>query len=358
MVKRSARRKNLFLTTLRNKTIAYINEQNKAVKQQLKQIVVNTKNAVEDAVKRPFRKLAKQGVIRYYHKGKEISENDSNFGKVYADAERLPIRMQAAVSAVMQKYSEKIFAMSQKLVPVDKRYAYINSKDSKSIKVKSYRRRPIVSISKSSDISFYKFDENRDEERRDLRSFRRLYEENRLGDYGYSVEELNVGYGWYSGKKAEFIKRYLSGTNDRGQHSFIYNKEDGLIYQRDSRGSLNFSPSSALSLNMTGKRVYGGKMFSSSKQPTGGFQELREGGKLTHKYIGDKIINSTISYSAFDETRKSGNRYNYAALQHDNLAFKHKYGQALYLSEPVKFYKDKYLKEVRERLKNNFKKGV
>ena len=100
------------------------------------------------------------------------------------------------------------------------------------------------------------------------------------------------------------------------------------------------------------KRISGNKIINVSSQPTGGYQELKSGGRIAKTKDG-----FTITYSAFDETRTPGNRYNYAALQHDNLAFKHKFGRALYLSEPVQFYKNKLLQELKDTSIKTFEKG-
>lgn len=360
MALRSARRRNLFLNTLKQQTYAYMNEQNRALKEQLRQVVVNTKEVVKNATKRPFRKLSKEGVIRYYHKGKQVNENDSSFGKVYASTETLPTVMKNNIDLVMQKYSDKIFARSQKLVPVDKRYAYKNIADKRSVYVKSYRRRQVISISDISKVDLFDYSA---EGYGGLRNFRRVYEEGvdaqerkYLKDIGvgFSAEEMNVGYGWYEGEQADFIRKYLSGTGHRGQYSIFYDQKTRGIYQRRGQGILDFSRSGSLSLNMSGKkkRIFSDKIINVKDQPTGGYQELKSGGRITKTKDGFRI-----TYSAFDETRPVGDRYNYAALQHDNLAFKHKFGQALYLSEPVQFYKNKLLQEIKETSIKTFEKG-
>ena len=124
MALRSARRKNLFLNTLKQQTYAYMNEQNKVIKAQLRKIVVNTKEIVKDTTKRSFSSLKQGGVVRFYHRGKETKEGDSNFGKVYTHIETLPSTIAKNLNVVMEDYANKVFAMSQKLVPVDKRYAF------------------------------------------------------------------------------------------------------------------------------------------------------------------------------------------------------------------------------------------
>ena len=70
-----------------------------------------------------------------------------------------------------------------------------------------------------------------------------------------------------------------------------------------------------------------------------------------------KGLNFIIEYNAFDETKSVGNRYNYAALQHDNLAFKHKFGQSLYLSDAVMMYRKQMLQSIKKASINAFNRG-
>lgn len=359
MALRSARRRNLFLNTLRKQTQAYMGEQNKALKQQLRKIIVNTKNVIKETTNKTFSSLKKNGVVRYYHRGREIKENDSKFGQVYASSKTISKKMQDNLKLVADKYIDKIFAKSQQLVPVDKRYAFKNLSDKTSVYVKSYRNRQVISISDISKIDFDVYSA----EYKGLRNFRRAYEEGisrKEREYfknigvSISAEELSVGYGWYEGERADFIRKYLSGTNLRGQHNIFYDQKTNQIYQRRGFGVLDFTPSGSLSLNMKGKkkRIYDNKTINVKSQPTGGYQELKSGGEIIKS--GEHF---EITYSAYDETRPKGNRYNYAALQHDNLAFKHKFGQALYLSKPFEMYKAKMLKELKEVGSKTFERG-
>ena len=326
MALRSARRRNFFLGTLRNQTYAYMKEQNKVVKAQLRKIVVNTKDVVKNAIKRPFYNLTQGNVVRYYHMGKEVSENNSKFGKVFANAEMLPARLREKMNAVMSKYGTKIFAMSQRLVPIDKRYGA-------TVQRKQSRIRSIVAINDIDHTTFKK-------SLRDpgMRSFRKQYENFK------NLIDFKVGSGWYGGNQADFIEKYLNGSNRRSIYNIYYNVKEGKIYNFNDEVILNVNSKDFLSLELKGDKKAG----RSRLQPFGGYQELKKGGEL--KYTGNlgDSTSLSISYSAFDKTRPKSQQYNYAALQHDNLAFKHKYGQALYLSQPVKFYRDKLIKEMRE----------
>lgn len=330
MALRSARRRNLFLSTLRSQTYAYMNEQNKAIKRQLQKIVVNTKDVVKDAIKRPFYKFTKGNVVRFYHMGKEISENNSNFGKVFADADKLPARMRESMNNLMSKYGQQIFAMSQRLVPIDKRYGAV-------VQRKQNRVRSIVSIN---DVDHTTFKNEYGIKNPGMRTFRKQYE-----SFNSNFMDINVGSGWYGGNQADFIEKYLNGSNRRSIYNIYYNVKEGKIYDFDDNVVLNINSKNSLSLELKGDKSAG----RSRLQPFGGYQELKKGGKIETVVTPGESIGYKISYSAFDETRPKGQRYNYAALQHDNLAFKHKYGQALYLSEPVKFYKDKLIREMKSK---------
>ena len=339
MAKRAARRKNRFLVWLYNNTLAYINEQNQVLKKQSQQIVVRTKQQIEDAVKSPFRRLQKGGVVRFYHKGKDVKETDSNFGKVYADAGQLPTRLRDTMNAVMLKYGEQIFRESQRLVPIDKRYNKLNTKN--SVEVKKYRNRGIIEISGIKDIDFKR-------RRGREASFRRFYESKYDGQVKYKWTSLSAGSGWYTGEQAEFIKKYLSGSNRRSIYYIYYNSQEGKIYDFGGNVVLSMNGRGSMSLDLKGEK----DVVTANRQVNFGNQELKKGGKLDKTPYGYRI-----TYSAFDDSRPAGDRYNYAALQHDNLAFKHKYGQALFLYEPVKHYRSRLIKEMRQSVSKEIERG-
>lgn len=369
MAKRSLRHKNLFLNTLKNNTLAYIEAENKAVKEQLRQVVVNTKAEVRKAVGYPFYALKKQGVVRYYHKGKQVKEGNSKFGQVYTDTYKLVPTVSNAAMMAANEYMQKIFDKSQDLVPIDKRYNAINIKDKNTVYVKSFRRRPIIDITgygkwynsrkQAIDASIAGNYELMLEDDPSLKNFRRLKDED------YNTQELDIlydreqtrrieaGYGWYGGRRGEFIKKYLSGTNTKGSYNLFYDNDTGLIMQRKSRGSYEFTPATGISLKMKGRvGIDPTKTVNVKDQPSFGYQELKSGGVLKQKGL-----NSIIEYNAFDETKPVGDRYNYAALQHDNLAFKHKYGQSLYLSDAVMMYRKQMLEAVKKASINAFNRG-
>lgn len=363
------KRRNVFLRTLRDQTLAYIEAEKGEAKKQLRQILVNTKAEFKKTLKYPIYAFKKQGVVRYYHKGKEVKEGDSRFGKVYTDTYKLVPNVSNAAMMAANEYMQRIFDKSQELVPIDKRYNAINIKDKNTVRVKSYRRRPIIDISGAKDFFGELAFSARDEKTKyGFANFRRYfdYEDEAANEIQNLIKSskttakidmfsrnIEVGYGWYSGTAGAFIKKYLSGTNTRGQFNLYYDRDTGLIMERTGRGSYEFTPATGISLKMKGKTdVDPKKIISVAKQPSFGYQELKKGGKLNQSGLM-----STIEYNAFDETKPKGDRYNYAALQHDNLAFKHKFGQSLYLSDAVMMYRKQMLKAVKKASVEAFDRG-
>lgn len=328
-------------------------------KVQLRKIIQRTK----EQMGYNLTSFAKGGVVTYYHKNKPDKS-----GTVYTGIETLPAQLQRVSSETKKEYMQKIFAMSQKLVPVDKRFVGINIKDKNSIKLSNYRARPLVSIAGySKDIGAHDYFDSPGVEGR-LTNFRLsltdgggtekvdykvldaegLINKTAYLDYGYA--DLYVGSGYYSGDKADFIRKYLLGTNRRKTEGLFYNEDDGNIYARKRKGQIDFTKLSGVSLKMRSKRVDNKKAFSSNIQPTGGFQELREGGKISKDF-------SQITYSAFDQSRKGGGKFNYAALQHDNLTFRHKYGEAQFLAKSVAYYQEELVRKMKERISKTFERG-
>lgn len=344
MAKRSLTRRNFFINVLKQQTLQYMNAETKELKKKFQKIVVNSKSIVSENLKYPFSQLRRRGVITYYYKGREAKENDSNFGKVVANQNSIVDRTLNIEKSIIDKYTPLIFAESQRLVPIDKRYAFVNS-----VKINSYRARNILDITGMENLSSVR---NKNLVSRRLKDFRRLDEDRKakdeLANEGITVKNAVIRFssGWYSGEQADFIRKYLSGTNRRGSYNLYYDSSTDTIYKRNSRTSLNFTPVTGISLNMVGKKEKEkDNVINTKYQPTGGYQELKSGGTIKNTANG-----YIIAYSAFDRTKQVGDRYNYAALQHDNLAFKHKYGESMYLSKAVMKYRQKIYEEHRKRV--------
>ena len=147
--------------------------------------------------------------------------------------------------------------------------------------------------------------------------------------------------GWYEAEEYDFIRDMLRSSNRRRTIGRVfYDPDSKTIKVRNKRSNSMFDSG----FKLTGSPLKNiTKLKKTGVQPTGGYQELKKGGKLAY---GRGYANISISYSAFDKTRPLST-FNYAALQHDNLAFKHMKGKKpLFLYRAFEQNVNKWLKDI------------
>ena len=85
---------------------------------------------------------------------------------------------------------------------------------------------------------------------------------------------------------------------------------------------------------------------------------LRESGKVKKKsnseyeVVFDVTVKDRLKKQGKSASSVSNPDFHYSGIQHDNLAYHHDIGQALFLEEPYEMYKEQYKDEIASALKN------
>lgn len=253
-------------------------------------------------------------------------------------------KLQSVIMNNNEEFMKEVFNLSQEYVPIDKRYA-----EATSIRyVDTGRKKVKFNVSSAQQSQFEKYFKTAFDIRR--QRLRRGTWESQFG-----TEEFSRTSGYYEKSEADFIKEMFRGPDRDKKYTDIYfNPTTGTIWRRkDKKLSSTFNTGFKLANNPFSTQQLKDMNITRSKQPSGGFQELKNGGKIVTKY--NEIF---ITYSAFDKTKRYST-FNYARLQHDNLKFKHYRGKkALFLYRSFNERRRQWLDKVKKEVANSMQKGV
>lgn len=243
-----------------------------------------------------------------------------NAGNLRSKMYDVPRRIQKQVSPVTKEYAEKIFAESQKRVPVDKKYiGRFNPEQSDTYTVVKREREYDVPIANTKTVNFTVYD---------------------MEDFHYSTKykhkEFSIPKGVYIGDKKEFIDTYFKGSNKRKKYQLYIDDKDNLFHSYNAR---------LYTGNGYGFGVEGLKpAIGTTSQDTGGNKELKKSGRIEEGTYGIYKYGYTISY---DPTRQ-GTKWNYAQVQHDRLSYKHAVGESMFLYNSFEKYRKEYYDKVKK----------
>lgn len=253
-------------------------------------------------------------------------------------------KLQSVIMNNNEEFMKEVFNLSQEYVPIDKRYA-----EATSIRyVDTGRKKVKFNVSSARQSQFEEYFGTRFSIRRS-----RLMADWR--ENPFKTEEFSRTSGYYEKSEADFIKEMFRGPDrDKKYTDIYYNPTTGTIWRRkDKKLSNTFNTGFKLTNNPFSTQQLKDMNITRSKQPSGGFQELKNGGKIVTKY--NEIF---ITYSAFDKTKRYST-FNYARLQHDNLKFKHYRGKkALFLYRSFNERRRQWLDKVKKEVANSMQKGV
>lgn len=291
-------------------------------------------NAAKHSLGKSYRKWTVQNVeVKSYIRGKRAGEIEGRLAK-------FPKRLQETVGKVDEKYADLIFAESQRLVPVDKKYiGKFNVSDVLTVQRSRVLKIPQMTIEE-----------------------RRLDIEDRISDGGKYIDEpyysasviyKEGGYkkirktieaGTYTGSNANFIKEYLRSSNKRKRHQLF--TSDGELFGGTEYGGKSYASLGKLS-DIKPENV------SYTSQLSGGNQELKRSGLLSK----DKKGTWTISYNPINVN--SSLTFNYAQLQHDmpEPLYTHKVGESMYLYKAFEKYRQDYIRDIGNAINNAIKEN-
>lgn len=210
----------------------------------------------------------------------------------------------------IEGFLKEVYDLSQKYVPIDKRY-----KDRHKIAFLERSVRKKVLRLQDDEVSY--FTDISNEKTDDTNKYNQSYLRN---VEGFTLSTIRRRRGWYDEEEVNFINDMLRTSNKRKAIGRVFWNGKSLQI-RDKRTENVFNTGFKLRkkpLDIT-------KIKRTEKQPTGGYQELKKSGRIVGLDSG-KLDSYGITYSAFDKSRKFST-FNYAALQHENLAFKHARGK-------------------------------
>ena len=149
--------------------------------------------------------------------------------------------------------------------------------------------------------------------------------------------DLPAGYYYNSG----LVKDFFLSSNKRKRWQ-LYVDEDGTVgaYYSNSKRAKIFGNIKDI------KPIDPRTIRKSAKEISGGNQELKKSGHLDKK-------RRLIVYSS----KTMGTKFDYAQVQHDNLAYKHAPGkQALYLYDAFEHYRKRFIDAIKNGSIKTFKK--
>lgn len=280
----------------------------------------------------------------YLGKNPLIKNIDSN-GYIIFNIKGVGKRLQEAINKENEKFIKEVFDLSQEYVPIDKKYA-----DATNVEfVNTGRKKVKFDVFSSDRKTFEDYFTTTDRETR-LYCMIRKNRQYTFFDRSNTFERTS---GYYEKSEADFIREMFRGKARNKKYSDIYfNPETGTMWKRkdqyyketfDTGFKLTNNPFSTSQLT---------KMKLTTRQPTGGFKELKNGGRIETRYKEKYII-----YSAYDKTRDG--TFNYAKLQHDNMKFKHYRGKkALFLYRAFSERRKEWLANVKKTVAESMVKGV
>lgn len=258
----------------------------------------------------------------------------TNAGALRSKMYDIPRKIQKQVQPVTKEFAQKIFAESQRRVPIDKKYiGKFNPADPNGFDKDSYtivRGKYKVKGSNKYKLPIY------NEEFLSTKSSMSAARESALRNDRYT--KLSLPSGVYAGEQKHFIDRFYRTTTNEKRDLLFVNSNTGMIEEYSIRRGTGkkypFGPKDLKPL----------KIGTTSTQKTGGNQELKRSGMVEEGSYGMFKYGYTISY---DPTRLD-TKFNYAQLQHDRLSYKHTVGESLFLYNAFEKYRDEYYNKVRK----------
>ena len=301
----------------KRRSSAYVNALTKYYKQNVKgHFLEKAKLTIEDS-----KLFISKTALRH----KAVYSNLDGFwaGTIYGAFNQFPKEMYKNLNIVSSDMMSSIFAMSQRLVPIDKKYiGLVSAGDFGELK----RPRSYLIPSKEE-----RFEQIRSYDHNTVAQLAYKYrdpEEFYLGKHSTRLD-LPAGNYYNNG----LIKDFFLSSNKRSRWQLYIDKEGniGSFYEGAKKRAKIFG-------NIKDIKPINPKDFRiTTKEITGGNKELKKGGKLYKK-------RGMIIYSS----KLGGAEYEYAQVQHDNLAYKHATGkQALYLYDSFEYYRKKFAENLK-----------
>lgn len=240
----------------------------------------------------------------------------------YKITEEIKNTLQKKLGADVEPFLKEVLELSNKYVPIDKRY--IKKKNISRLN-SSVRRRILRLDSDYAQKQYFKYADFENDQR---------YSQNALYEEGFEFSRLTRKRGWYESSEVEFVNNMLRSSNNRRKTISRVFWNGKTLQKRGKRTENLFDTgfklrkrplSFAKTYEEAVDELHKKGIKVTSKQPTGGYQELKKSGKIVG--LENKDLNKwKITYSAYDKSRKFST-FNYAALQHENLVFKHARGK-------------------------------
>lgn len=240
----------------------------------------------------------------------------------FVNFDKLKESIKTVARTDIEGFLKEVYDLSQKYVPLDKRY---KNKRNISKLESSVNRRILRLDSEYSKKAYFRYAGFDNDDR---------YSQNELYEAGFDFVRMRRKRGWYEKQEVDYINSMLRSSNNKRKTISRVFWNGKTLQERQKRTDnlfdtgfklrkkpLSFADTfegAVVDLHKKGIKI-------TTRQPSGGYQELKHGGRIVGLSTGD-LNKYGITYSAFDKSRKFST-FNYAALQHENLAFKHARGK-------------------------------
>lgn len=241
-----------------------------------------------------------------------------NAGNLRSKMYDIPRKIQKQVQPITKEFAQKIFAESQRRVPVDKKYiGKFNPDEPDSYTVVKRSRAFDIPVERTKEV----------QNKVDMSAF-----------YFTHINRKNftIDKGVYIGSQKKIVDTFFKSSNKRKKYQLYVDSSDNKFHSYNARLGIHKKYSLGVEdlVPATG----------TTKQKSGGNKELKRSAIVEEGTYGIYKYGYTISY---DPTRL-GTKFNYAQLQHDRLSYKHTVGESLFLYNAFEKYRDKYYEEVRK----------
>lgn len=245
-----------------------------------------------------------------------------NAGKIIGKMYDIPKKIEKQVAPITEKYAWKIFNYSQELVPIDKRYiGKISADDPNRVEI----QRSIYTY----DIPVVDYESIKNSKKK--KSIEKFHQ-----SIPYESTTPFKPSGVYGGEQGSFIKEFFRNPNKRAWKQLYVDPITGKFTASKIRYGID-------------DRSYRLSVFDFNPERQGGNQELKRSGRVEEwGAYGFRIL-----YNPMD----AGANWNYAQLQHDNLRYKHKSGQALYLYTAFEKFRQDYYNDVKKMVQKVIKEA-
>lgn len=296
----------------------YISNLSRNFSNRVQHFIYETKISISNQIKGG---KVKHGIVTSALDGKSVGNVEGAFAN-------LPKRIQRNLDDVSKKFMTKVLEMAKLNTPIDKKYiGKYNPSDSN-----------VGELTKDIDYTILSKSDRSSNSYKNITNLERLfYRASKSKNTKYGTFEK----GKYDKQHSDFIKEYFLTSNRRKRYQ-LYVDDDGKLgasairyrsYDRDF-----------------GFKLSDVKPFKGvTSQLTGGNQELKRSGTLTKRRDG--------GYTIWFNPRKMNKKlkFNYAAIQHDNLSYEHEQGKALFLYDSFEHYKQQFWNAIRTNTFRAFK---